>query len=116
MAAPGAWLHRVAINLSTSHFRRRKAERAAAERSNGLRQGGADREEHADVLAVRRELLSLPIRQRTALVLRYYGDLSVDDTAAAMRCRPGTVKALTSQGLSTLRTRGFSDLEEQSHA
>ncbi len=32
MQAPGAWVHRVAMNLCTSHFRRRTAERAARAR------------------------------------------------------------------------------------
>ncbi len=38
-------------------------------------------------------LLALPERQRAALFLRYYLDLSEADIAAALRCRPGTVKS-----------------------
>jgi RNA polymerase sigma-70 factor (sigma-E family) len=45
----------------------------------------------------------LPSRQRAVLVLRYYQDLSERDTAAALRCRPGTVKSLTSRALAALR-------------
>jgi RNA polymerase sigma factor (sigma-70 family) len=48
----------------------------------------------------------LPPRQRAAVVLRYFADLSVAETAAAMGCAQGTIKALTSQGLGTLRSRG----------
>lgn len=102
MDAPGAWLHRVAVNLASSHYRRRKAERSAVLRY-GSRQVEDLGTDPAGTLAVRRALAGLPLRQRTALVLRYYSDLSVEQTADAMRCAPGTVKSLTSQALQRLR-------------
>jgi DNA-directed RNA polymerase specialized sigma24 family protein len=41
-------------------------------------------------------------------VLRYYEDLSEEETAEVLRCRRGTVKSLVSRGLETLRaTVGF---------
>ena len=36
MDAPGAWIHRVAMNLANSHFRRRGAERRAQQENAGL--------------------------------------------------------------------------------
>lgn len=102
MDAPGAWLHRVAVNLASSHYRRRKAERGAVARF-GLRQVEDHGPDPAGALAVRRAVAALPLRQRTALVLRYYSDLSVEQTAEAMGCAPGTVKSLTSQALASLR-------------
>lgn len=45
----------------------------------------------------------LPARRRTALVLRYYGDLSEREIAETMGIRPGTVKSLLSGGLAQLR-------------
>lgn len=45
----------------------------------------------------------LPHRQRAAIVLRYYADCSEAETAAALGCRPGTVKSLVARGLATLR-------------
>jgi RNA polymerase sigma-70 factor (sigma-E family) len=48
-------------------------------------------------------LAEVPARQRAVLVLRYWEDLSVDETAAALRCSPGTVKSQASRGLVTLR-------------
>ena len=42
-------------------------------------------------------------RQRSAVFLRYYLGLSEVDIAAALDCRPGTVKSLLSRALSTLR-------------
>jgi RNA polymerase sigma-70 factor (sigma-E family) len=54
-------------------------------------------------VAVRAALAGVPPRQRAALVLRYYCDLSVEETADLLRCSPGTVKSQTARGLSALR-------------
>lgn len=45
----------------------------------------------------------IPPRQRAVLVLRFWHDLSVDETASMMRCAPGTVKSQSSRGLDSLR-------------
>ncbi|GAB3969025.1 sigma factor-like helix-turn-helix DNA-binding protein [Plantactinospora veratri] len=37
------------------------------------------------------------------LVLRYFQDLTIEDTAAALNCSTGTVKSQTAKGLATLR-------------
>jgi len=56
-----------------------------------------------DRVAVLAALSTLPKRQRAAVVLRYFSDLSVQDTAAALGCSEGTVKSQTARGLATLR-------------
>jgi RNA polymerase sigma-70 factor (sigma-E family) len=48
-------------------------------------------------------LRGLPERQRAALVLRYFHDLSDDEIGAALGCRLGTVRSLVSRGLTALR-------------
>jgi RNA polymerase sigma-70 factor (sigma-E family) len=48
-------------------------------------------------------LLELPPRQRAALVLRYFDDLSVAETATVMGCAEGTVKSQAARGLDALR-------------
>lgn len=48
-------------------------------------------------------LRQLPPRQRAVLVCRYYQDLDVAATAAALRCSPGTVKSQTARALAKLR-------------
>lgn len=53
--------------------------------------------------ALARRLQSLPARQRAALVLRFYLDLSEAQAADILDCRPGTVKSLVSRGLDALR-------------
>jgi RNA polymerase sigma-70 factor (sigma-E family) len=48
-------------------------------------------------------LAALPPRQRAAIVLRHYCDLSVEETAAILGCSTGTIKSQTARGLATLR-------------
>jgi RNA polymerase sigma-70 factor (sigma-E family) len=48
-------------------------------------------------------LNQLPQRQRVTLVLRFWADASVAETAQALSCSTGTVKSQTARALSTLR-------------
>jgi RNA polymerase sigma-70 factor (sigma-E family) len=50
-------------------------------------------------------LVALPPRQRATLVLRFYCDLTVDQTAELLGCSAGTVKSQTAKGLHALRGR-----------
>ncbi len=61
---------------------------------------GAD---HDAALDVRTALATLPPGQRATLVLRFYCDLNVDQTAEVLGCTAGTVKSQTSKGLDALR-------------
>jgi RNA polymerase sigma-70 factor (sigma-E family) len=54
-------------------------------------------------LALITALGRLPTRQRATLVLRYFDDLSVEDTAHVLGCTPGTVKSHSARGLDSLR-------------
>ena len=56
--------------------------------------------------ALGRALLALSRRQRAAIVLRYFEDLTVAQTAELLNCRSGTVTSLTSRALERLRQDG----------
>ncbi|MEY2449078.1 MAG: hypothetical protein QOH79_2554 [Acidimicrobiaceae bacterium] len=56
-----------------------------------------------------RSVTQLPDRQRTALVCRFYLDLSERDTARVLSCRPGPQTSHVSRGLATLRENRSSD-------
>ncbi len=109
--SPTAWACRVAINLSSSWWRRRGAERRANQRVLGRPEPPPT--DPADVLAVRAAVHALPLRQRSVVVLRFYQGLSVRETASALRCPEGTVKSLTSQAVAALR-RSLTDLSDLS--
>jgi RNA polymerase sigma-70 factor (sigma-E family) len=56
-----------------------------------------------DRATLRVALDRLPRRLGAVLVLRFLFDMSVDDVAEVLRCRPGTVKTQTARGLATMR-------------
>jgi RNA polymerase sigma-70 factor (sigma-E family) len=105
--APDAYAHRVLINLL--HDRRRWLSRRVIEEPFGALDGaspttGAD---HADGVIERDAILNamklLGDRQREVVVLRFFADLSVSETAAAIGSSAGTVKTHTSRALQKLR-------------
>jgi RNA polymerase sigma factor (sigma-70 family) len=104
MAAPGAWVHRVGMNLVHSWFRRRAAEARATARL-GAGDGRHDDPDVADVQVVRSAVAGLPRRQRQAVVLRHYLGYGLDETAAALSVTPQAAAALTYRAMSTLRRR-----------
>lgn len=103
---PGPYLRRAVVNEVNSRFRRLGLERREAARWWGDDRGArATDDQIADADLVLGSLATLPARQRTALVLRYYADLSEADIAKAMDINVGTVKSTLSRGLSKLRER-----------
>lgn len=93
-----AYLRRTIVNLANAHFRRKKVERRYLEKQAGKRQEVGSEPDISTRESMRAALLALPTRQRTAIVLRYYEDLSEAQTAELMGCRPGTVKCPSCPG------------------
>jgi RNA polymerase sigma-70 factor (sigma-E family) len=56
-----------------------------------------------DRMVLLRALADVPPRQRAALVLRFWEDLSVEETAKALGCTAGTVKSQVARGLAAMR-------------
>ncbi len=98
----GAYLRVTIVNLSRSRWRRMRLEQRWA---RGLPQEPppeADGYEQRDLL--RRALQTLPERQRVAIVLRYFEDLTEQETADAMGTSVPAIKSLVQRGMETLRT------------
>lgn len=69
-----------------------------------------------DIVDVRRALAELPPGQRAAVILRYWEDLPITETAELLGCSEGTVKSQAAKGLATLRrllSAGRTVVEEQ---
>jgi RNA polymerase sigma-70 factor (sigma-E family) len=91
---PLAYVRRCVVNRSRDVLRRRRlAGREAA--SESVTDFAPDH--------LRDAIAALPARQRAAIVLRFYADCSVVETATLMGTRPGTVKSLVHRGLAALR-------------
>jgi RNA polymerase sigma-70 factor (sigma-E family) len=97
MENPEGWMHRVAVNLAISRWRRLRARRPRGPAPEELELDALD-------LDLLRAVRSLPPAQRAVVALRFYADQSVDAVARALGKRPGTVRALTSQALARLRS------------
>jgi RNA polymerase sigma-70 factor (sigma-E family) len=101
-----AYLRQTVVNLARSTLRRRLVALKHAPKpmpdAASAEEGAYARVERAAVVAALREL---PRRQREAVVLRYYADLSEADAASVMGCSVGSVKAYTSRGLAALGTK-----------
>jgi len=97
-----AYLRKTIVNLSRSYFRRRAVERRYMERQ--AEPPPIEPDDLSERERIRRALIALPIAQRTAIVLRYFEDLSEAQTAELMRRHPAAVKSLVSRAMGTLRT------------
>lgn len=98
------YLRRTVVNLCTSHFRHQRVERLALEREAARPMEVVDPPDLTVRDELRAALRRLPVRQRTAIVLHYYEDLSEEQLADAMRCSVSAARSLVSRGMETLRT------------
>jgi RNA polymerase sigma-70 factor (sigma-E family) len=111
-AVIAAYLRRSVVNLVRKHWRKLGYERGYL-RSGRVRIGPAtdtlpdlDRRDE-----LWRALGMLPYRQRAAIVLRFYEDLSEHETARLLDCPIGTVKSAVSRGLQRMREEMIDDAD-----
>lgn len=104
--SPEAYARRVLVNLSRDHDRRarRRVSEDPLDRADAIAGPqdavGAILERDCVLNAVRQ----LSARQRELIVLRFYLDLSVAETAQMLGCSEGTVKSYTARAINRLRT------------
>lgn len=99
-----AYARKAVVSAFLDHTRKRSSREVAGEADPHA----PSDEDLAETVTARAALMSalgdLPARQRACVVLRYFEDLSVTDTAAMLGCSEGTVKSQTSRALVSLRS------------
>lgn len=111
------WLYSIAIRLALNWLRDNRSRRRDEPLEGILKDGRprqlADRAPLAEqalisadkVLAVRKALAELPDRQRTAVLMHKYQDMTYDEIASALGCTSQAVKSMLFRAHSTLRTK-----------
>jgi RNA polymerase sigma-70 factor (sigma-E family) len=97
------YLRRTVVNLFTSQLRRRRLERAYLRREASRAPVAQEDPDVAGRDELWRAVQRLPERQRAAVVLRYYEDLSEREVATLLRCSNAAAKSLIQRGTQALR-------------
>lgn len=112
-AGHSAYVRRTVLNLARGHARRARIERRYLSKEAGRARVSAETTvldvEEREALWAR--LHELPLRQRAAIVLRYYEDLTEFQTAEIMNCSPSAVKSLVARAVRSLRKTVYADEE-----
>ena len=101
---PLAYVRRIMVNSHLS-WRRRLLSTEQVIEAVPDRGVGDSQAAYAESDALRQVLLELSPRVRTAVVLRYFEDLSEAETARVMGCSTSTVNNHVTKGLAALRAR-----------
>lgn len=99
-----AYVRRAMFTTYSAWWRRRWNGEVATETLPHTSAPAADVNVRADLMAA---LATLPKGQRAVIVLRYFDDLTEQQTAEALGCSVGTVKSQASRALRTLRGSAF---------
>lgn len=95
LAEPASYLRVAVVNRCRSLHRRSVAAPPPDKTGDTLMDVG--------LIELRDALMALPLRQRSAIVLRYLCDLPEEEIAASLKCRRSTVRTLVRRGLAELR-------------
>jgi RNA polymerase sigma-70 factor (sigma-E family) len=101
----GPYVRRTVINLCLQGQRRRLVERRALERFRARPETRLDEPGNGvpHLVDLRRALQALSVEHRAVVVLRFFADLSEQETAEELQLPIGTVKSRTSRALKALR-------------
>jgi RNA polymerase sigma-70 factor (sigma-E family) len=100
-----AYLRRVIVNIHTSNVRRRSVERAYLRREASRTRATYEAPDVGGRTDLWRALQNLPPRQRAAIVLRFYEDLSEQEAADVLRCSKASLNSLVHRGMELLRSQ-----------
>ena len=104
---PQGYTRTVLVNLARDRWRARRRRRPETLVADAARLPPAAASDGAATVLDRQALLHacrmLPTAQRAVLVLRFWEDRSIEETAAVLGCSPGTVKSHTHRALRRLR-------------
>lgn len=94
----GAWLSVIASNLARNYLKREKriilSDEMPVIETDSVSAGTEEAALRSlEIERVRRAIRDLPVEQYQAVVLQYYHDLKVDEIAAMLNVRAGTVKS-----------------------
>lgn len=99
---PDAYTFRILINVHKGRFRKKRVAEQLGETlpDKGMPDSTGAVDQRAVLVSA---LMELAPRQRAAVLLRYFEDLSEVQTAAVLGCSVGTVKSQTFNALARLR-------------
>jgi RNA polymerase sigma-70 factor (sigma-E family) len=97
---PDAYVRKIIVNEAKQRWRRRRVNDSAPLVDPAVADGTHERATQDQLLGALRQL---PQRQRAAVVLRYFEQLTEAETAAALGCSIGTVKSSTHRAVTALR-------------
>ena len=98
---PEGYLRRTLYHLAVDRWRRRSRRAEVGMVLRGVIPDGCDQVTLRAALVA--GLRALPPKQRAAVVLRYWEQLTEAETAHVLGCPVGTVKSNTSRGMARLR-------------
>ena len=108
-ANPDAYVRTIVVNEAKQRWRRRRPHDTVASVDRTVTDGAHERAVQDELLGALRRL---PARQRAAVVLRYFEQLSEAETAEALGCSIGTVKSSTHRAVTALRLILTSEVDQ----
>lgn len=101
---PDAWVRRVIINLLISRRRKERVQLLFHQGTSHASEPLSPTDQSEDRILIQAALNRLPPRQRAVIILRYFNDLSLKETAQAIRCSVSTANTHLRRGQSRLRS------------
>ncbi len=101
-----AWLYKIATNVARTHLKRRRTDLSLEGLVDPAQQDPLKVVEHRDELErVLAAMRALSLRQRSAIMMRKYGELDYIEIGAVLECSPETARAHVYQGLKRIREK-----------